>query len=235
MNVAATCAPIARAGPGRAATCTGPPLVPSAMQQLHGAILPAALRAQFILDENDSFALDYFAVRVGPDVVICERNYRGVVDVIVFQYHSLGVSKEEHVSRICAVVARHYPSFVLVLTCWTDPASQVAALQRLAHLHPQTTIVSYCRRELSAQEGFERAWPYLRDAVLFPSAKPLFFFYRRSVRLCPTPSAFRTVEEAARTLLVLGVAGVRGLCPRVWAVANATGRRAADGGRTWRV
>ena len=164
----------------------GQALVRSLLQQQHGAIRSAPVSVQFVVDD--------VAVRQLYEASV-EQVSDTVPDIVVIQYHSSGLTEEDHVERLCAALAERSPAFLLVLTCWTDAAAQTAALRRVAVLHGSTTIVTFRHSALSGPDCLERVWPDLRDAILYPHTRPLHFL-ARAVDRAPGLVCFRQSGEA---------------------------------------
>lgn len=100
------------------------------------------------------------------------------VDLLVVNYHSLGMMANDHVEHISHVIGSRSPALVLVLTCWTNPEEQTSAMRTLALKFHHTLFLTYRDPELSARQRLDRAIPFLHDTILFPHAPPFTFLAR---------------------------------------------------------
>ena len=97
-------------------------------------------------------------------------------DVVVVPYHSEDLSIDDHVKLINAAIGTTSPQFVLVLSCWTDPAVQNGALQLLATVHhPRTMFITFHDRFIDVDQRLADSIRHIIDTVVFPDAPPLRF------------------------------------------------------------
>ena len=144
---------------------SGPTPVLSTKVARHGCPRLEAVRVRFVCEDP------HFAET-------CSSRVEEVVtgpgaDVVVFSFHS--TDHDDHFEHLFKGINGDSPSFVLVLTCWTDATAQTAALRRLALHHPSTTFVTFREPRLNRFDKFDIAMPLLADSVLYPKSQPLVF------------------------------------------------------------
>ena len=139
---------------------------------------PRAALVRLAIGETDDLMKTEVRSRVASDVLLDPSDSHSAADIVIEEYHSLGMTTNDHIERIGAAI-RHRPApgpaVVMVLSCWTNSVGQTAALQELALLYPSTIFVTFRDPLLRKVDCFHTAYPYLLDTVVFTEATPLVF------------------------------------------------------------
>ena len=154
----------------------GPNLVLAGPTLWHGSVRPDPVRVQIFAE--DVYTQNHFSRRVEQVVDHSAED----VDVVVLAYHSTGLTAEDHIQRIATEIDGRTPAYVLILSCWTDPSAQTAALQQLALHHPSTIFVTFRDPQLGRVDRFDVAMPFMTHAVLHIDSQPLVFLAELGAR-----------------------------------------------------
>ena len=165
----------------------GPPMVQATIVQKHGSPRPEPVRVSFVC--SDVATIARFGEHVDTQAAVDMEG--GEVDIVVFVYHSSGLSVKEHIDKINGGLRQRRPTFVLVLSCFdsTHPDVQTEAFRTLATMHHHTTFVTFIDPQLQRFERFVDAFTPLAHSVLFPQARPFVFLASLSL-LCPDMVVF---------------------------------------------
>ena len=111
-----------------------------------------------------------------PHIEQLITNSADVADIIVAEYHSGGLLRDDHVDHVNSCIAGRTPALVVVLTCWTHPVEQTSAMQSLAVVHPGTIFITYRDPQVRYLPKFNIAILHLNDHILYPRCKVPFHF-----------------------------------------------------------